>query len=325
MNRHMRQLAAFALAAGFAAAAQGQGFPTRPIAYVLASTPGGGAEAAFRPIAEQLTKVLGQNVYMEFKPGAGGEIAMGFVKSQPPDGYTVFAASNQVVVRSVVPNAKFDARKDFTHISPSGSSPFMIAVNTDQIKATTVRELVAEARRRPGELNYATYGVGSGAHLLMELLLHEAKVSMTAVHYKSTAGSVSDTVGGRTQVVIGIMPTMAPHVASQGGSGKLRVLAVSTQQRSPVYKDIPSMKDEGYQLDYQGWSGFMGPPGMSPQLISLLNRAYNEAIRDPATNERLSRTGSTTSGGTPEQLTQQIEREYDAYAKLIRETGLKLE
>ena len=325
MKRHMRLLAAFSLAAGFAASAQGQGYPNRPINYVLATTAGGGAEAAFRPIAESLSKVLGQNVIMDFKPGAGSDIASLHVKGQAPDGYTVYAASNQVVIRSVIPGAKVDARKDFTHISPSGGQPFIIAVNAEQMKATTIRELLEDARRRPGQINYASYGVGSGAHLLMELLLNEAKVSITHVPYKSTAGSVSDTVGGRTQVVIGIMPTLAPHVASEGGSGKLRVLAVSSQERSSIFPNIPGMKESGYQLDYMGWSGFMGPPGMSAELVSALNRAYNEAIRDPVTVERARKNGSINTGGTPQQLTRIVEREYDSYARLIRETGLKLE
>jgi tripartite-type tricarboxylate transporter receptor subunit TctC len=315
--------AALVVAAG-TAQAQSQ-YPAKPITYVLATTAGGGAETAFRPIAESLAKVLGQSVVLEFKPGAGGDIASLYVKSQPPDGYTVFAASNQVVVRSVVPDAKIDARKDFTHISPSGGQPFLIAVNAEQIKATTIRELLEDARKRPGDINYATYGVGSGAHLLMELLLHEAKVKMTVVHYKSTAGSVTDTVGGRTQVVIGIMPTMAPFVASQGGSGKLRVLAVSSQERTPIFPDIPAMKESGYQLDYMGWSGFMGPPGMSPELISRLNRAYNDAIKDPETVARTRKNGSINTGGTPQQLTQLVEREYNSYMRLIKETGLKLE
>ena len=325
MGIGIRQVVAVVIAAGVSTFSYAQAYPTKPINYVLASTAGGGAEAAFRPIAEQLAKVLGQSVILDFKPGAGGDIASLHVKSQAPDGYTVFAASNQVVVRSLVPNAKFDARKDFTHISPSGWSAFIIAVNAEQIKATTIRELIEEARRRPSEINYASYGVGSGAHMLMELLLYETKVSMTHVAYKSTAGSVADTVGGRTQVVIGIMPTMAPHVASQGGSGKLRVLVVTSQDRSPFFADIPGMRDAGYQLDYVGWSGFMGPPGMAPGLVSVLNRAYNETLKDPATAERLRKNGSINTGGTPQQLTRNVEREYNEYARLIKETGLKLE
>jgi tripartite-type tricarboxylate transporter receptor subunit TctC len=320
------QATALALAAALSSSvALAQSYPSRQINYVLATTAGGGAETAFRPIAESLTKVLGQPVVLDFRPGAGSDVASLHVKSQPPDGYTVFAASNQVVVRSVIANAKIDARKDFTHIAPSGGQPLMIAINTDQLKAGTIREVLEEARRRPGEINYATYGVGSGAHLLMELLLHEAKVRMTAVHYKSTAGSVTDTAAGRTQVVVGIMPTMAPFVASQGGSGKLRVLAVSGQERSPFFPDIPGMKDSGYQLDFIGWSGFMGPPGMSAELISRLNRAYNEAVKDPETVARMRKNGSIQTGGTPQQLTQLVEREYNAYMRLIKDTGLQLE
>jgi tripartite-type tricarboxylate transporter receptor subunit TctC len=322
MRLTLLPLAALVLATGIA---QAQSYPTKPINYVLATTAGGGAETAFRPIAESLTKVLGQPVVLDFRPGAGSDVASLYVKSQPPDGYTVYAASNQVVVRSVIANAKIDARKDFTHISPSGGQPFMIAVNTDQIKATTIRELLEEARRRPGQINYATYGVGSGAHLLMELLLHEAKVSMTVVHYKSTAQSTTDTVSGQTQVVIGIMPTMRAFVASEGGSGKLRVLAVSSQDRSPFFPNIPGMRDAGYQLDYMGWSGFLGPPGMSPEMISRLNRAYNEALKDPETIERLRKNGNNSPGGTPQQMTQLIEREFNAYTRLIKDTGLKLE
>ena len=312
------------LAAIFSTQPQAQSFPARPLRLVVATTAGGGADIAFRPIAEQLSRVLGQSVVMDFKPGAGGDIASMFVRSSPPDGYILYAASNQVVVRSAAPNAQIDARKDFTHIAPIGRQPFMIAVNTDQIKATTLRELMEEARRRPGKINYASYGIGSGAHLLMAMLLNEAKVTMTHVPYKSTAQSVADTVSGETQVTVGIMPTLAAHVASQGGSGKLRILAVSSAERSPVYTDIPGMRESGSQVDYMGWSGLMGPPAMPGDVVGTLNRALNEALHDPTTAARLRQNGTSLSGGTSAELDRIVNREYDDYARLIKETGLEL-
>jgi tripartite-type tricarboxylate transporter receptor subunit TctC len=323
--RLIAALAACVTAAAGAPDLFAQQFPSRPISLVVATTAGGGADIAFRPIAEQLSRVLGQGVVMDFKPGAGSDVASLYVKGRPADGYTLYAASNQVVVRSAAPNAQIDARRDFTPISPIGGQPFMIAVNTDQIKATNIRELMDEARRRPGQINYASYGIGSGAHLLMAMLLNEAQVSMTHVPYKSTAQSVADTVAGVTQVTIGIMPTLAPHVASQGGSGKLRILAVSSQERAPLYPDIPGMRESGSKVDYLGWSGLLAPAGLPGDVVMTLNRALNEAIRDPATAARLKQNGNNSTGGTPEQLKHLIEREYNDYAVLIKETGLRLE
>jgi tripartite-type tricarboxylate transporter receptor subunit TctC len=308
------------------AGAAAQAFPSKPIKFVIPSTAGSGMEASYRPVAEHMTDTLGQNVILDMRPGAGGTVASQFVKAQPPDGYTIYLATNQLTVKSVVPNAQVDIRRDFTPIAPTAYSPFIIAVNAEQIKATTLQELIAEAKSRPGQINYASYGIGSGAHMLMAMILNEAKVSMVHVPYQGTAQAVADTVGGRTQVTVSIVGAFRPYVASLGGSGKLRMLAVGNAERSPLVPDLPGMRESGFaDIDYIGWGGIVGPAGMRRDVVDKLNGAINLASRDPRLQNFQKASGTLALNGTPEELARIIDREYNAYTKLIQETGLKLE
>lgn len=303
-----------------------QAYPNRPITLVIPFPPGAGSDLVLRPLAEHISKTLGQNVLVDNKPGGGSIIASKYVKQQPADGYTIYHVSNTALTKSMVPDAEVDIRKDFTPIIMPLYSPLIITVNSDQMKATTVKEMIAEIRTKPGQLNYGSYGIGSGGHLFMEILLNEGKAKMVHVPFQGTAQAVTATVAGEVQVTTSILASLRAHIKETSGSGKLRVIAVTTGDRSGVLPNTPGMKEAGYpDIDYSIWSGIVGPAGLPRDVVAKLNQALNTAVKDPKIIETELRFGQFTKGGTPEVLVDQINREFNAYAKLIKETGLKLE
>jgi len=313
---------AIALAAAPAAA---QPFPNKPVRLVLPFPAGSGSDLTYRPVVEHMTRTLGQNVVLDMRPGGGGMVSALHVKTSAPDGYTMYAASNTTTIRSLGKDPQVDIRKDFTPIAPSNIAPMLIMVNPEQIKATTLPELIKEARARPGRIDYASYGVGSGAHMFFEMLKYEAKIHMLHIPYQGTAQAAADTAAGRTQVTGTILATARPFLAELGGSGKLRLIAHSLADRSKLLPNTPGMKESGFpNIDYGLWGGYMGPVGMQRDVVDVLNRAVNAALTDPKLLEIYNRLGLVAIGGTPEQLTAMINREYNAYDKLIKETGLKL-
>lgn len=314
------------LLAGLAAPVAAQNFPNKPIRMVLPFPAGSATEITFRPMAEVMTKLLGQPVLVDARPGGGSMVGSLYVKTQPADGYTMVMASNTLTVRSLVKDAQVDVRKDYTPISLTSIAPLVIAVNAEQVKATTFRGLMDEARANPGKLNYGSYGIGSGAHMFMELMLNEHKVSMVHVPFQGTAQATLDAAAGRIQVNPTLYPTLTAHVASLGGSGKLRMIAISMAERSRLIPGVPGMKESGYpDMDYGLWGGMVGPAGMPRPIVDTLNRAINEALKDPKVAENFNRIGTNPLGGTPEDMARRIQIEYDAYAKLIKETGISLE
>jgi tripartite-type tricarboxylate transporter receptor subunit TctC len=331
MNRGLKVCALAAGVVGAAAMAVSGGaaaqerFPSKTIRLVLPFPAGSGSDLTFRPVVEHMTKTLGVSVVLDPRPGGGGNVSALYVRSQAPDGYTFYSASNINVVRSLGKDPQYDIRKDFTPIAPSNIAPMLILVNPEQINARTVPELIAEAKSRPGKIDYASYGVGSGSHMFFELLKYEAKISMLHIPYQGTAQAAADTAAGRTQVTGTILATARPFLSEFGGSGKLRLIGQSLADRTKLLPNTPGMKESGFpNIDYGLWGGYMGPPGMQKDVVDVLNKAINTALTDPQLLEIYTRLGLVAIGGTPQDLTRMIEREYNAYARLIKETGLKL-
>jgi tripartite-type tricarboxylate transporter receptor subunit TctC len=321
---------ALALGAGFIAAvagtsAQAQAYPNKPIRFVIGFPAGSATDITFRPIMEHMSQTLGQNVIIDARPGGGGTVGAQYVKSQPGDGYTFYLASNALVSVALRSKGEIDLRRDYSPIAPVTVSPLVLGV-TSTLKINSLKDLIDEARANPGKINYASYGVGSGAHVFMELLLSEAKVNMVHVPYQGTAQATTDTAEGRVQVTGTILATARPHVASMGGSGKLRLIAVSTGERSPLAPDLPGMRESGFpQIDFPLWGGFVGPAGIPRPIVDTLARASAAAYKDPKIIEMAAKFGQTPVYGGPEDLSRIMLREYDATAKLIKEAGLKIE
>jgi tripartite-type tricarboxylate transporter receptor subunit TctC len=322
---------ALALGAGLLAAlaalpAAAQQFPNRPIRLVLPFPAGSAADTVLRPYLEHMSGTLGQNVLIDGRPGGGGTVAMTHLKTQPPDGYTLYYGSSTSIVRSLAPNAPADLRKDFAPIAPATVSPLILAVNTDLVKATTIRELVEEVRANPGKYNYASYGMGSGAHTSIAMLALEAKLNMVHVPYQGTAQATADTAAGRAHMTATIVSALRPFVASFGGSGKLRMLALTMAERVDIVPDVPGMREAGFpSVDFPQWGGVFGPAGLPRNIVDVLNRAINAAYKDPKMKEFPAKFGQVVVGGTPEDLARILEREFANYARLIREADLKLE
>lgn len=323
--RHVLTAVGLSMAIG-SSLAQAQNYPNRPIRLVYPFPAGGGSDAVYRPVVEHMTRTLGQPVIMDAKPGGGSMVASLYVKGYQGDGYMFYAVSNSVTVKSLVPNAQIDIRKDFMPIAPSNLGPLLVVVNPDQMKARSIPEFIAEIRARPGELNYASYGVGTGPHMFMEILLNATKTKMVHVPYQGTAPAALDTAAGRVQATATILASARSFLSEFGGSGKLRLIGQSLADRSPLLPNTPGMKEAGLpDIDYAMWGGYVAPLGTPREAITTLNRALNAALKDPAIIELYKRFGLEPVGGTPEELTRIINNEYNAYEKLIRETGLKLE
>jgi tripartite-type tricarboxylate transporter receptor subunit TctC len=298
-----------------------QAFPSKPIRFVIGFPAGSATDVTFRPIMEHMSGILGQNVLLDFRPGGGGMVAALHVKTQPADGYTFYLASNSLVSASLKPKSEVDVRRDYSPIAPVTVSPLVIAVNAES-KIRSMKDLIAEAKAKPGQLNYASYGVGSGAHVFMELLKHEAKVFILHIPYQGTAQATADTATGRVEVTATILATANPHVAS----GRLRLLAVALAERSPLAPDVPGMKESGFpQLDFPLWGGFVGPPGMPRNVVDVLARAATATYKDPKIIAMAAKFGQAPVYGGPEELARIISREYEATARLVKEAGLKLE
>ena len=282
-----------ALLASFAGpAAHAQQFPNKPLRFVHGFPGGSATDTIYRPVMEKLGALLGQPVIVEPRPGGGGLVSALYVKSQAPDGYTFYMASNTLISRSVEPNAQIDARKDYSPIVPAAASTIVLAVNTDQVKATTLKEFIDEVRSKPGQLNYASYGIGSSSNVAMELLLYEAKLKMVHIPYQGSAPAALDTAAGRAQATVTITSSLRPFVASLGGSGKMRTLAVTTPQRSSLLPEVPGMRESGFpQIDYPVWSAFVGPPGMPRNIVDILNKAVTAVYKDPQILEGLPKFG----------------------------------
>jgi tripartite-type tricarboxylate transporter receptor subunit TctC len=322
----IRKLAALAIGATLAASAAAQPFPNKPIRLVLPFPAGSGSDLVYRPVVEHMSKTLGQPVVLDLRPGGGGMVSALHVKGSAPDGYTMYGASNTTTIKSLGKDPQVDIRRDFTPIAPSNIAPMLIMVNPEQVKATTLPQLIAEARSKPGKLDYASYGVGSGAHMFFELLKHEAKISMLHIPYQGTAQAAADTAAGRTQVTGTILASARPYLAELGGSGKLRLIAHSLSERTKLLPNTPGMKESGFpNIDYGLWGGYMGPLGMQKDVVGVLNKAINTALTDPKLLELYDRLGLVAIGGTPEELTRMIEREYNAYARMLKDTKLVLE
>jgi tripartite-type tricarboxylate transporter receptor subunit TctC len=324
-KRLVARLAACALLAAASTPASAQAFPTKPIRFVIGFPAGSAGDLTFRPTAEHMTRTLGQNVLIDPRPGGGGMVAALFVKSQPPDGYTFHLASNSIVGASLRQNSEIDVRRDFSPIAPVTAAPLFIGISTDLSKASTLREFLDEVRAKPGQLSYSSNGVGASGHVVMEILLAEARGQMVHVPYQGGAQATADTATGRVIATATSLAALRPFVASLGGSGKVKILAATTGERSQILPEVPGMREAGLpQVDFPTWAGFVGPRGMPRDVVDVLGRAASAAHKDPQVIAVLAKLGVYPVYGGPEDLTRIINREFDATAKLVKD-GLKLE
>jgi len=306
----------------FAAQAFAQSYPSKPLRMVVGFTPGGAADFVARAFQEPLGRALGQPVVVENKPGAGSSIAAEFVAKSPADGYTFLIASpSSILVNPLIsPKAGFEPLKDLMAVSKVSSSPLILAVNP-RISATNVRELIKYLKDNPGKLNFATSGNGSAPHLSAVLFMRLAGVEMVHVPYKGGAPSVQSVLAGDTQLAFATPPSVLPLVQA----GRLRALAVTSRNATPLVPGVPGMAEAGlpdYEISF--WYGFFVPSGTPAEAVKRLFAATEQVLRLPEIAKILAREGTeTSSSASPDDFGAFLREDAKLWTRLVKESGAK--
>jgi tripartite-type tricarboxylate transporter receptor subunit TctC len=310
------------LCALVAGAAFAQPYPAKPVRLVLPYPPGGGSDTIARPLAQRLSENLGQPVVVDNRGGAGGNVGMEVVARASPDGYTiVLALTAQLAVNvSLFRKLPYDPVRDYEPITLLGSGPYLLIVHPS-LPVTTVKELVALARARSGELTYGSAGNGSGAHLATELLKTMTGINMLHVPYKGGGPALVDLLAGQVQVLFATHLTSWPHV--QGG--RARALAVSTARRATGL-ELPTMAEAGVPgFDSGVWYGILAPAGTPREIIARLNTEIARVLNQPDYRKLLVANSIEPIGSPPEELGRFIKSEIAKYAKVVKAAGLRID
>jgi len=307
-----------AFAASVAAA---QAWPARTIRLIVPTPPGGPTDLAGRVLAERLTPALGQPVVVDNRPGAGHMIGTDIAAKSAPDGYTlVLVTTPHVVNPSLVAKMAFDPVRDFTPITMVNSLPMVLFVGS-AVPVTSIAELVALAKARPGQLNMASAGNGTGPHLAGELFKLSAGLTVQHIPFKGAPQATGAVLNGDAHFLFDVPGSMS-HVRT----GKLKALAVSSTTRSPAAPDIPTMREAGI-ADYEAvaWNGLLAPAGTSPEIIARLNAEVLRALALPEVRARFAAQAFDIIGSTPEQLAQRIAADIDKWARVVKASGMRAE
>jgi tripartite-type tricarboxylate transporter receptor subunit TctC len=317
---HMRATAAImALAAACATPASAQNYPVKPIRVIVPSGAGGSVDTLGRLLAQKLTASLGQQVLVENRSGSGGVIGTELVARAPADGYTLLMAyGSHVVNPTLYPKLPYDTVKDFIPITQVAVQPLLVNVHP-ALPAKSIKELVALAKARPGQLNYGSAGSGSGGHLATEILCMMANVKMTHVPYKGSAAAMFDVVAGHTQLMVVTLITSLPQVRS----GKLRAIGITSAKRSPIVPDVPAVAETipGYDVEVSYF--LLAPAGTPREIVTRLNAESARALKDKDLVERLARDGAAPVGNSPEETSRYIDREIVKWGKAVKASGAK--
>jgi len=311
-----------ALLAGTSVFASAQAYPTKPIRLVVPYPAGGGGDLLARPLAQSLTETLGQQVIVENRGGAGGNLGMEFVAKNPPDGYTlVLALTAQYAVNpSLYPKLPYDPVKDYAPVALLVRNPYVISVHPS-MPVKSVKELIALAKARAGQLAYSSAGNGSGAHLCGEMMKTMAGINIVHVPYKGAAPAITDTIAGQVQFSFLAWRSSGPHVKS----GRLRALGVSTLTRSPALPDLPAVAETLPGFDLPVWYGVAAPAGTPREIVVRLNTEILRTIASADFRQRMEADAAEPLGGTPEQMGDYIRSEIVKYAKIVKESGAKID
>jgi tripartite-type tricarboxylate transporter receptor subunit TctC len=308
---------------GWSLVARAADFPSRPITLVVAFTPGGPSDVLARIVGKQMERLLGQPVVIDNRPGAGGNIAAEAVARSAPDGYTLLMGNNSILATNAALFKKlnYDAEKDFSPITLIGSQPNILVVNP-KTAATSVPELIALAKARPGILNCANSGYGAAAHLAAELFKAEAKVDIVSVSYKGAAPALQDVIAGHVDMMFATSASVVGHLKS----GLLRPLAVTTLKRFSLMPDLPTVAETGLPgFDATTWHGLVAPAGTPKEIIDTLAGAAAKALADPDTRRSLADLGVEIVGGSPEQFSAYIKSEIPKWTAVVKLSGAKLD
>jgi len=307
----------------FAGHAAAQQYPARPIRMIVGFPPGGGTDIIGRIVAQKLSESLGQQIVVENRGGATGMLGAELAAKAPPDGYTIMMA--HIAAISILPSLyvkmAYDSAKDFAPITLAAIGPNLLVVHPS-VPAKNVRELIALAKARPGQLQYASPGSGSVQHLSGELFKLQAKVDMLHVPYKGSGQSIVDLIAGHVHLDFDSVPPVLPHVRS----GRLRALAVTSEKRFSILPDIPTVTEGGVPgFDMSTWWGLVAPAAVSKDIIGRLQGETVKLLRQNEVKEKIAFAGADTVGNTPDQFGAFIRSETAKYARIVKDADIKIE
>ena len=326
MHSKRNLLALLALAGlGITAHAQAAAadWPNKPIRWVVPFPPGGAMDAIARTLGEKAGKALGQPFVIENKPGAGGNIGADYVAKQPGDGYALMITSiGMATNKPLYGKLSYDPIKDFAPVSLLAVVPNVLVTNATQPDVKTARDVIAAARKAPGKLTYASAGNGTSIHLAGEVFASLAQLDMLHVPYKGSGPAVADLLGGQVNYMFDSITSARPHIQS----GKLRALGVTTAKRSSTLPDVPTLAEAGVPgYEVSPWFAVFMPASTPKPIVSKLNKALLDAMKDPDVVKRFETIGAEPVGSTPDELARHLARESERWTQLITERGIKLD
>jgi tripartite-type tricarboxylate transporter receptor subunit TctC len=305
------------------AVAFGQAYPTRPIRLVVPSSAGAGVtDIMARLIGHRLSESLGQQIVVDNRPGASGILGSDVVAKAAPDGYTLLIANVSFIVNPYLySKMPYDPLTDFLPVTMVNSAPLQLVVHPS-VPANSVAELVAYAKSRPGQLNYGSGGLGSTPYLAAELFKSITRIDVVHVPYKGGAPALTELVGGQLTFMIENVPGTMPFVKS----GKLRALAITSPQRSPLAPELPTMIEAGVPgYEMSGWNGIFAVKGTPPEIVAKLNAELVKILRAPDMKEQMAALGAEPVGDTPEELRAFLKADTARWGKIIQEKGIRPE
>ena len=300
-------------------AAHAQTYPVKPVRLIVPFPAGGATDLFARSLSQKLGDKLGQPVVVDNKPGAGGTLGSDLAAKAVADGYTLLLSttSTHSIGPNLNPKIPYDAMRDFTPIGQVGNAPSIMLVPNSS-PARTVQEWIALARQNPGRLNYASSGNGTIVQLTAELFKSQANLFVVHIPYKGTALAIPDLVSGKVDVLFDSLPTGLPHVRD----GRLRALGVTSAKRTPLAPDLPPISDVLPGYESTTWFGLFGPKGLPAEVVTRVNTAANQVLKDPEVIDKLTRLGIEPVGGTPAQFTAMLTAELAKWKKIITERKL---
>jgi tripartite-type tricarboxylate transporter receptor subunit TctC len=296
-----------------------QSYPSRPVRIVVPLSPGGFADTPARMLAPRLSEQMGKNFFVENRPGAGGTIGWDFAAKSAPDGHTlVITGSTHLITAHLYKNLNYDVFKDFTHIAMVASGPYVLVVNPQKVAVSSVRELIAAAKAKPGEIDYASSGNGSSQHLVGALFNSMAGVQLNHVPYKGSGPAMQDLLGGQ----VGVSFAGVPNVLAQVKAGRLKALGVTTATRWSELPNVPTLAEAGvpgYEANL--WLSISGPASMPAEIVQRLNTEIAKALRDPELQANFRAAGVEATTMSPQDLLALTRAEYEKWGRVVRETG----
>jgi tripartite-type tricarboxylate transporter receptor subunit TctC len=298
----------------FGGITQAQNYPAKSVRIIVPFAPGGGSDFIARAISPPLNKATGQQFIIDNRPGAGSTLGSEIALKSPPDGYTLLLISGSYTTSpSLYKNLKYDPLTDMVPVVQTENGPYVITVHPS-LPVKDVKQLVALAKSKPGQLNYASTGNGGITHLASELFAMRTGIKITHIPYKGTGPGVIDTIAGNTQMMVAAVSAVIGHMQN----GRLRGLAVSSPKRLPALPDLPTVMESGYKYQVNNWHGVIAPKGTPRAIIDKLNSEINKAVKDPEFAKRIAQDGLEPAGGTPEAFGELLKREVVEWGDVVK-------